>query len=143
MLVAASEFVLVLMAAIVEAVMLDVCRVELKIVGANRVWVIVLVAASEFVLVLMAAMVEAVIDDVRIEELNMRGVIRVFPKIAVVPMVEPKIFTLLPKLATPRVDMFVEAVTLPIISVERPTNKEESAKISCVKLAFEKTDIPA
>ena len=52
------------------------------------------------------------------------------PKRAAVPMVEPKIFTLLPKLATPNVDMFVEAVTLPIISVERPTNKEESAKIS-------------
>ena len=36
-LVAASEFVLVLMAAMVEAVILDVCNVLLKIVGANRV----------------------------------------------------------------------------------------------------------
>ena len=32
-----SEFVLVLMAAIVEAVIDDVCNVLLKIVGANRV----------------------------------------------------------------------------------------------------------
>ena len=35
-LVAASEFVLVLMAAIVEAVILDVCKVLLKIVGAYK-----------------------------------------------------------------------------------------------------------
>ena len=34
--IAVSEFVLVLMAAIVEAVILDVCRVELKIVGAYK-----------------------------------------------------------------------------------------------------------
>ena len=34
---AASELVLVLMAAIVEAVMLDVVSVELKILGVNKV----------------------------------------------------------------------------------------------------------
>ena len=33
-LVAANELVLVLMAAMVEAVILDVCRVELKMLGA-------------------------------------------------------------------------------------------------------------
>ena len=36
-LIAASELVLVLMAAIVEAVILDVCKVLLKMLGANRV----------------------------------------------------------------------------------------------------------
>jgi len=64
-----SEFVLILMAAIVEAVMLDVWIEELYMVGAYSVWVIVLMAAREFVLVLMAAMVDAVILDVWIEEL--------------------------------------------------------------------------
>jgi hypothetical protein len=46
-------------------------------VGAKRVWVIVLIAASEFVLVLMAAIVEAVIDDVVKVELKILGVKRV------------------------------------------------------------------
>ena len=35
--IAVKEFVLVLIAAMVEAVILDVCNVLLKIVGANRV----------------------------------------------------------------------------------------------------------
>jgi len=112
-------------------------------VGAYSVWVIVLMAASELVLVLMPAIVDAVILDVRILELNMRGVISVFPKSAVVPIVDPKILILLPKLATPSVDIFVEAVTLPTMRVERLTFNEESAKISWVKLALEKTDMPA
>jgi len=85
---------------------------------------------SEFVLILMAAIVEAVMDDVWMLLLKMVGVIREFWKRAMVPVVDPKILILLPKLATPSVDIFVEAVTLPIISVERPTNNEESAKIS-------------
>jgi hypothetical protein len=138
-----SEFVLVFIAASVDVVMDDVCSVELKIVGAYRVCMRELMEISEFVFMFTALSVEVVIDDVCSVELNMFGVISVFPKIAVVPIVDPKIFTLLPKLATPSVDIFVEAVTFPIISVDRPTNKEESAKISCVKLAFEKTDMPA
>jgi hypothetical protein len=60
----------------------------------------------------------------------MAGVTSSVSKSAAVPIVEPKILILLPKLATPSVDMFVEAVTLPIMTVESPTNKEESAKIS-------------
>ena len=102
-----------------------------------------LVAASELVLVLIAAIVEAVILDVCRVELYIAGVTSALPKSAAVPIVEPKILMLLPKFATPSVDMLVDAVTLPIISVERLIFKDDSAKISCVKLALEKTDMPA
>ena len=129
-LIAASEFVLVLIAAIVEAVILDVCRVLLKIVGAYSVWIRELTEVSEFVLILMAAIVEVVIDDVCRVLLKILGVIREFWNTAIVPVVDPKILILLPKFATPSVLMFVEAVTLPIITVESPTNNEESAKMS-------------
>ena len=64
LLIAIKEFVLVLMAASVEAVILDVCRVELKMFVANAFCVKLLIAVSELVLVLMAASVEAVILDV-------------------------------------------------------------------------------
>jgi Mor family transcriptional regulator len=129
-LIAASELVLVLMAAIVEAVIDDVVKVELKILGAYSVWIRELTEVSEFVLILMAAIVEAVIDDVCRVLLKIVGVISEFWNTAMVPVVDPKILILLPKFATPRVLMFVEAVTLPIITVERPTNNEESAKMS-------------
>ena len=64
---------LVLMAAIVEPTNEEVWIDELKIVGENSVWVIVLMAAREFVLVLMAAIVDPTNDDVWIDELKMIG----------------------------------------------------------------------
>ena len=64
MLIAASELVLVLIAASVDVVIDDVCSVELKMLVANAVCVKEDIVVSELVLVLMAAIVEAVILDV-------------------------------------------------------------------------------
>jgi hypothetical protein len=49
----------------------------------------------------------------------MLGVIREFWKRAIVPVVDPKILILLPKFATPRVEVFAAAIRLPKSNVER------------------------
>ena len=117
-LVAANELVLVLMAAIVDPTIDDVVKVELKILGAYSVCMRELTEVSEFVLILMAAIVEATIDDVCRVLLKITGVISEFWNNAMVPVVDPKILILLPKLPTPSVDIFAAAVALPIMSVD-------------------------